>query len=74
MSQPAPAAQADDQRHHAGRRAASSASPWKWIGPNPRRNWVLYQDEPQFFGAKPKMVIKGGMIGWANMVTQRICA
>lgn len=23
--------------------------------------------EPQFFGAKPKMVIKGGMISWANM-------
>ena len=23
--------------------------------------------EPQFFGAKPKMVIKGGMINWANM-------
>lgn len=23
--------------------------------------------EPQFFGAKPKMVIKGGVINWANM-------
>ena len=23
--------------------------------------------EPQFFGAKPKMVIKGGMINWSNM-------
>ncbi|MEZ3442256.1 urease subunit alpha [uncultured Alistipes sp.] len=23
--------------------------------------------EPQFFGAKPKMVIKGGMISWSNM-------
>jgi urease subunit alpha len=23
--------------------------------------------EPQFFGAKPKMVIKGGLINWANM-------
>ena len=23
--------------------------------------------EPEFFGAKPKMVIKGGMISWANM-------
>ena len=23
--------------------------------------------EPQFFGAKPKIVIKGGMINWANM-------
>jgi urease subunit alpha len=23
--------------------------------------------EPQFFGAKPKMVIKGGLISWANM-------
>lgn len=23
--------------------------------------------EPQFFGAKPKMVIKGGVISWANM-------
>lgn len=23
--------------------------------------------EPQFFGAKPKMIIKGGMINWANM-------
>ena len=23
--------------------------------------------EPQFFGAKPKMVIKGGMVSWANM-------
>lgn len=23
--------------------------------------------EPQFFGAKPKMVIKGGIISWANM-------
>ena len=23
--------------------------------------------EPQFFGAKPKLVIKGGMISWANM-------
>ncbi len=23
--------------------------------------------EPQFFGAKPKMVLKGGMIAWANM-------
>ena len=23
--------------------------------------------EPQFFGAKPKMVIKGGAISWANM-------
>ena len=23
--------------------------------------------EPQFFGAKPKMVIKGGIINWANM-------
>lgn len=23
--------------------------------------------EPQFFGAKPKMVIKGGLINWSNM-------
>ena len=23
--------------------------------------------EPQFFGAKPKLVVKGGMIDWANM-------
>ena len=23
--------------------------------------------EPAFFGAKPKMVLKGGMIVWANM-------
>ena len=23
--------------------------------------------EPQFFGAKPKMVIKGGMVSWSNM-------
>ncbi len=23
--------------------------------------------EPQFFGAKPNMVIKGGLISWANM-------
>ena len=23
--------------------------------------------EPQFFGAKPKLVIKGGMVSWANM-------
>jgi urease subunit alpha len=23
--------------------------------------------DPQFFGVKPKMVIKGGMINWANM-------
>ncbi|MFM7109077.1 MAG: urease subunit alpha [Planctomycetaceae bacterium] len=35
------------------------------IAPGKLADLVLW--EPAFFGAKPKMVIKGGMINWANM-------
>jgi urease subunit alpha len=35
------------------------------ITPGKIADLVLW--EPAFFGAKPKMVIKGGMISWANM-------
>ena len=35
------------------------------IEPGKVADLVLW--EPQFFGAKPKMVIKGGVISWANM-------
>ena len=35
------------------------------IAPGKLADLVLWQ--PAFFGAKPKMVIKGGMINWANM-------
>lgn len=35
------------------------------VEPGKLADLVLW--EPQFFGAKPKMVIKGGMIAWANM-------
>jgi len=35
------------------------------ISPGKMADLVLW--EPAFFGAKPKLVIKGGMINWANM-------
>lgn len=35
------------------------------IEPGKMADLVLW--EPAFFGAKPKMVLKGGMIAWANM-------
>jgi urease subunit alpha len=35
------------------------------IAPGKMADLVLW--EPAFFGAKPKLVIKGGMINWANM-------
>ncbi|MDE6803538.1 MAG: urease subunit alpha, partial [Muribaculaceae bacterium] len=35
------------------------------IAPGKMADLVLW--EPAFFGTKPKMVIKGGMINWANM-------
>ena len=35
------------------------------VEPGKMADLVLW--EPQFFGAKPKLVIKGGMINWANM-------
>jgi urease subunit alpha len=35
------------------------------IAPGTMADLVLW--EPAFFGAKPKLVIKGGMINWANM-------
>ncbi len=35
------------------------------VEPGKLADLVLW--EPQFFGAKPRMVIKGGMIAWANM-------
>lgn len=35
------------------------------ISPGKMADLVLW--EPAFFGAKPKMVIKGGLINWANM-------
>jgi urease subunit alpha len=35
------------------------------IAPGKMADLVLW--DPAFFGAKPKMVIKGGMINWANM-------
>ncbi|MES2794138.1 MAG: urease subunit alpha [Planctomycetota bacterium] len=35
------------------------------ISPGKLADLVLW--EPAFFGAKPKLVIKGGMINWANM-------
>ncbi len=40
----------------------------RWIGSVEKgklADLVLW--EPQFFGAKPKMVIKGGMVNWADM-------
>ncbi|MCD8338866.1 MAG: urease subunit alpha [Burkholderiales bacterium] len=40
----------------------------QWIGsiaPGKMADLVIW--EPAFFGTKPKMVIKGGMISWANM-------
>ena len=35
------------------------------IAPGKMADLVLW--EPAFFGAKPKLVVKGGMINWANM-------
>jgi urease subunit alpha len=35
------------------------------IAPGKMADLVLWQ--PAFFGAKPKLVIKGGMVNWANM-------
>ena len=48
-------------------RASRPASPTcsGSIAPGKMADLVLW--EPAFFGAKPKMVLKGGMIVWANM-------
>ena len=45
----------------AGHRRTSSGS----IEPGKMADLVLW--EPAFFGAKPKMVLKGGMIAWSIM-------